>query len=116
MAAKTALPHDLTDLGLAPVVLALDAQLDQLAALDLQGLAHRVALESDRPDWTLPMRSSGLLESIRHGVNCHGWELSWDPRGVRLTHENHSLVLGIPSTFTRYLAGETVTVGVDVLP
>jgi hypothetical protein len=98
-------PHDISDLHLAPVVLALDARLDDLGQLTLHQLAMRVALESDRSDFTRVQREGGLLEAIRHIIDCHGWTLSWDVRGVRLTHAAHSVVLGVPATFTEFLAG-----------
>lgn len=98
-------PHDISDLHLAPVVLALDARMDDLAQLSLPQLAMRVALESNRSDFSRDQRESGLLEAVRHIIDCHGWKLSWDPRGVRLTHGAHSVVLGAPATFTEFLSG-----------
>ena len=40
-------PHDIPDLFLAPVVLAIDAKIEELARLDARQLAYEVALESD---------------------------------------------------------------------
>ena len=74
-------PHDVTDLYLAPVVLAVDARIEQLGQLD----------------------KDGLLRTVTHLVDCHGWESSWDPRGLRLTHDAHTFVLGIPAVFHEYL-------------
>jgi hypothetical protein len=96
-------PHDMTDLYLAPVVLAVDARIEELGHLDKDGLAYEVALESDSPDFTRPFREEALIRTVTHLIDCHGWELSWDPRGLRLTHDPHTLVLGIPAVFGEYL-------------
>jgi hypothetical protein len=102
------LPHDITDLHLAPVVLAIDARITALGALDFETLVLRVALESNCPDWSRDDRERGLLESARHFIDCRGWVLSWDPRGIRLSHDEHSVVLGVPPTFDDYLSGARV--------
>jgi hypothetical protein len=104
----TTLPHDITDLHLAPVVLALDARIEELGALDLKRLRFEVALESDMADWNREMRESGLLTAVQHMIDCHGWQLSWDPRGIRMTHGEHRLVLGVPATFVEFLSGSPV--------
>jgi hypothetical protein len=98
-------PHDITDLYLAPVVLAVDARITELGLLDRNGLAYEVALESDSPDFTRAMREEGLIRTITHMIDQHAWEFSWDERGLRLTHDAHTLVLGIPPVFRDYLAG-----------
>ncbi len=96
-------PHDITDLYLAPVVLAVDAKLETLGHLDRDGLAYEVALESDSPDFTRQMREEALIRAVTHLIDCHDWALSWDPRGLRLTHDTHSFVLGVPAVFLEYL-------------
>ena len=96
-------PHDVTDLYLAPVVLAVDARIDKLGQLGKDGLAYEVALESDSPDFTRRIREDGLIRTVTHLTDCHGWEFSWDPRGLRLTHDAHTFVLGIPAVFLEYL-------------
>ena len=55
------LPHDVSDLYLAPVVLAIDAKLDDLATLEPRPLAQRVAVESNLPDWSREDRERALL-------------------------------------------------------
>jgi len=97
------MPHDITDLYLAPVVLAVDARIDELGHLDKDALAYEVALESDSPGFTRRMREEELIRTVTHLIDCHDWQLSWDPRGLRLTHDAHSLVLGIPAVFREYL-------------
>ena len=96
-------PHDITDLYLAPVVLAVDARIEELGHLDKDGLAYEVALESDSPDLTRRMREEALIRTVTHLIERHGWELGWDPRGLRLTHDAHTFVLGIPAVFLEYL-------------
>jgi hypothetical protein len=100
-------PHDLTDLYLAPVVLAVDARISELGRLDKDRLAYEVALESDSPDYTRAMREEALLRTMTHLIDTHDWDFSWDPRGLRLTHEAHTLVLGIPAVFLEYLEDDT---------
>ena len=99
------LPHDISDLRLAPVVLTLDARIEELRKLDLNELHKHVALVGDRPDTNLELREEGLLAAVSHTIDCHDWTLSWHPRGIQVSHANHHLVLGVPSTFTDYLLG-----------
>jgi len=96
-------PHDIPDLYLAPVVLAVDARIEDLGHLDKDALAYEVALESDSPDFTRAMREEALIRTVTHLIDRHDWELSWDPRGLRLTHDAHTFVLGIPPVFRAYL-------------
>jgi hypothetical protein len=106
-----AMPHDISDLYLAPVVLALNDRIKELSTLSMSELAEHVALVSDTADWTRELREAALLDAVQHGIECHHWELSWDDRGIRMTHDDHELVLGVPATFTQYLAGATVQAG-----
>jgi hypothetical protein len=101
----TSLPHDTTDLLLAPVVLALDARISELGRLDPEQLAMHVALTGDTADWTRQLREQALIRAVSHLIDCHGWELSWDPRGLRVSHGGHTVVLGVPRTFAAYLEG-----------
>jgi hypothetical protein len=98
-------PHDLTDLYLAPVVLTVDARIAELGRLDRDRLAYEIALESDLPGLTRDMREEALIRTVTHLIDTHDWEFSWDPRGLRLTHEAHTFVLGIPAVFLEYLEG-----------
>jgi hypothetical protein len=104
------LPHDVSDLYLAPVILSIDAKLDELGTLDAHALAQRVAIESNRPDWSREEREQALLVSIQHFVDCRGWEMTWDPRGLRLTHAEHTVVLGVPANLAEYLSGAAAVV------
>jgi hypothetical protein len=96
-------PHDITDLYLAPVALEVDARIEELGRLDKDRLDYEVALESDTPDFTPDMRKDGLIRTITHLIDTHNWTFSWDPRGLRLTHGEHTFVLGVPPVFTEYL-------------
>ena len=96
-------PHDITDLYLAPVLLAVDARIEELGRLGKGALAYEVALESDSPGFTRRIREEALIRAVTHLTDCHGWEFSWDPRGLRLTHDAHTFVLGIPAGFHDYL-------------
>lgn len=104
------LPHDVSDLYLAPVVLAIDAKLDALATLEPRALAQRIAIESNAPAWSREDREKGLLVAIQHLIDCRGWTVTWDQRGLRLSHAEHTVVLGLPASFAEYLSG----VGVGV--
>lgn len=96
-------PHDVTDLYLAPVLLAVDAKIEKLGELDKDGLAYEVALESDSLDVTRQMREEALTRAITHLIEMHHWEAGWDPRGLRMTHGVHTFVLGVPAVFHDYL-------------
>ena len=97
-------PHDISDLYLAPVLLAVDAKIEELGKLDKDGLAYEVALESNSLDITRQMREEALIRTITHLTETHHWEFSWDLRGLRMTHDAHTFVLGIPAVFLAYLS------------
>lgn len=97
-------PHDVTDLYLSPVVLGVDARIEELGQLTKDQLEYEVALESGSPDFTRQLKEEALISTITHLLDRHGWEFSWDPRGLRLSHDAHTLVLGIPAVFFEYLA------------
>lgn len=101
----TELPHDVADLYLAPVALQVDARLAELADLTDDKLASRIALDSDQPDWTLELRKEAVLRVVGHLIDLHGWALSWDDRGVRLSHGKHSVVLGTAANVGRFVEG-----------
>ena len=103
----TALPHDIKDVMLAPVALHLDERIQELGRMDLRELAYEVAMLSDRPDRSEAQRRDGLITAISRETDLHGWELSWDPRGLRLRHgaSANTFVLGVPAVFLDYVAG-----------
>lgn len=99
------LPHDASDLFLAPIALAFDRRIDELGRLGPKALRDQIALESDLADWTRGLREEALLGTIGHRIENHDWVLSWDLRGLRLSHQDRHLVLGIPDAFRTFLAG-----------
>jgi hypothetical protein len=101
----TETPRDIADLYLAPVALALETRLDQLGRLSLEELGQLVALDSPGPDRTSTDRQRALLRTITYLIDLHTWSVEWDPRGLRMSHEAHALVLGLPPSFAAYCAG-----------
>jgi hypothetical protein len=77
-----------------------------LAELDRDKLALKIATESDEPDWSPDVREVAVLRTIGHLIDLHGWSLSWEERGVRLSHGKHALVLGVPANVHRYVVGD----------
>jgi hypothetical protein len=98
-------PHDLAELRFAPVVLAIDACIEQLGHLSPFELASRVARVSDSPASTRPFREHGLLIALRQALDTHGWDLSLCDRGVRASHLDRNIVLGLPSSVRAFLDG-----------
>ena len=96
-------PHDLDDLLLAPVALQVEDRLVELGALGRDELPSRLALDSDLPGWDVERRTQQVLVSVRRDLELHGWELSWDPRGIRLRHGVHALLLGLPASLVDYV-------------
>jgi hypothetical protein len=50
------------------------------------------------------MREDALIRTLKHLIDTHQWTLTWDSRGLRLTHDAHTLVLGVPATFGEYVS------------
>jgi hypothetical protein len=100
-----ALPHDVHDLYLAPVVLAVDALVDELGALEPGALAARLAGTSHLADRTRALREAELIQTLRLSTTLHGWELTVEDRGVRLAHDDHSVVIGLSTRLREFLAG-----------
>ena len=100
----TTRPHDVTDLYLAPVLLAIDERLDQFEGLSPKEVEYQVALTTDHQPRDADDRAALLLLSVTHGLDTHGWEASWVPRGLRLSHDDRALALGLPDSLRAYLA------------
>ena len=49
------------------------------------------------------MRGDALIRTVTHLIDCHDWVFSWDPRGLRLTHDEHTFALGILAVFAGFL-------------
>jgi hypothetical protein len=99
-------PHDVTDLYLAPVLLAVDARIEELGELEKGRLAYEVELESDLPGLTRQLREEALIRTITHLTDTHHWTFSWDPRGLRMTHDAHTFVLGVSPVLIDYLGDD----------
>jgi hypothetical protein len=96
-------PRDYADLFLAPVALEVDQRLEHFGGLDRQDLHMRVVVETDSEARDRVQRARDVVNSVTHLLDLHGWTAAWDDRGIRLSHDKHSLVLGVPRTLTAYV-------------
>lgn len=96
-------PHDVSDLYLSPLVLELDRRLQTLSDQTSGQLDEFVALATDREPRDQNGRRLWLLQGVSHLVELHSWEVAWDPRGLRVSHGEHSIVLGVPGSVREYL-------------
>lgn len=96
-------PHDVEDLFLAPVALAVDEALAALAGLSQAELGEAVAVRTNSQPRTDEERRAAMLEAVTHLVDLHQWEATWDERGLALTHSSHGLVLGVPRNVLEYV-------------
>jgi hypothetical protein len=96
-------PHDRTDLYLAPVALELDRRLAAMSGRSREELDVEVAIATDRQPWDADSRRTLLLEALVHLVPLRGWQVSWAERGLRLSHGEHELVLGVPDSVREYV-------------
>ena len=97
-------PHDPTDLLLSPVALAIDERLEELAKLDAAELTRRIAWETNTEPRNSDEAARALVASITYLLDTHGWEVSWDTRGIRLHHAEHDVVLGVPDNLVEFVA------------
>lgn len=97
------LPHDITDLRLAPVTLAVDAAIEDLGRLSVDDLANRIERYRNISDITRENRMHWIIQEIEARAETFEWTLSFDDRGIRLTHKEHSFVLGTPATINAYI-------------
>ncbi len=86
-----------------PVALAVDTRLQELGQLDPEALRFRLTLETNSEPRTRADAIKTILEDAAYLIPTHGWELVWDPRGIRLTHEGHTLVLGVPANAAAFV-------------
>lgn len=89
-------PNNKIDLLLAPVALEIDARLQSLGEMDAEALNFRIALEGNVDLSNASMIHEGVIEASTNGINMHHWLASIDVRGLRLSHDDHTLVLGFP--------------------
>jgi hypothetical protein len=96
-------PHDTHDLYLAPVALELDRRLEEFEGLNGEDVVLRIALTTNRQGRDAEHRAQLTLEAVTHSVDLHGWDVNLTPRGLRLAHGDHQLVLGLPASLRNYL-------------
>lgn len=99
----TTRPHDITDLYMPPVALELDRRLGQLEGLTEAELEFQVTLETDHQPRNAAARPALVLSMLTRDLKTHGWEVSWAPRGLRVSHADHHLVLGVSHNVRAYL-------------
>jgi hypothetical protein len=100
---RVALPTDLTDLSLAPVALALSRRLARLGTLASLDLVRAIALSTDH-DPVPGRRGDLLIEMLDRDLDLHDWGLAWCPSGLRMSHNEHELVLGITPSLRDFLS------------
>jgi hypothetical protein len=103
------LPHDVTDLQLAPVALALDKELQTLGAWEGKELDEQVLISTNRGAGELTTRTGReklLVQVVTAGLELHGWEVTCDERGLRMTHHDNTIVLGLSESLGRFLTVE----------
>ncbi|MBI1378170.1 MAG: hypothetical protein GC157_11905 [Frankiales bacterium] len=93
----------MVDLRLAPVTLAVDRELQRLGDRETDEVRYLVSLGSDMKLRDEEERASALVRAATHTVDLGGWEPSWDGRGLRLTHGEHTLVLGVSATLLDFV-------------
>ena len=49
------------------------------------------------------MREEALMRAVTHLTDTHHWTFSWDPRGLRMSHDAHTFVLGLPAALLDFL-------------
>jgi hypothetical protein len=97
-------PHDPTDLLLSPVALAIDERLEEFASMDATEIARRIVWETNMQPRTAAEARRALVSCLTYLLDTHGWEVSWDSRGIRLHHDDHDVVLGVPDNLLDYVA------------
>lgn len=98
-------PRDLADLYLAPILLAIDERLEELAPLNPGALAFEIVLATNQEPRDVTERPIVLLDALRAGIDLHDWEVSLDSRGLRVERAGRSVVLGLPTNIRDYLVG-----------
>jgi len=98
------IPHDPTDLLLAPLAIELDKRLEAFGALNSKDLILRIVAATDREPSTTEQRQESLHDLLTRDMDMHGWTLAWSDRGLRLSHSEHQLVLGLSSVLRDFLS------------
>lgn len=104
-------PHDITDLYLAPVALDIDAEIATLERCTPDELLTYIVVATNHEPRSAEERRRYFVEAVTHLHEMHGWRATCDARGLRLTHGQHTLVLGLPATALTYLGFSPDTAG-----
>jgi hypothetical protein len=106
-------PRDIADLYLAPVALAIEAELGTLTDLTHHQLLGYIALTTNHQPRSVEERRVDFVDAVTFHLDLHGWRVTVHPRGLQLANGEHTLVLGLPSTVASYLClAEMEAVGV----
>jgi hypothetical protein len=97
------IPRDYSDLFLAPVALQVDQRLAEFAAMERDAVHERVVIETNNEAGTRADRVRDVLDTVTRLIDLHGWIARWDDRGVRLSHGQNTLVLGVPRNLVEYV-------------
>ncbi len=96
-------PHDVTDLYLSPVALELDRRLQAMTARAPHDLDVEVALSTNSEPTIASSRAALMLAHLTRQIELHGWQVSWEDRGLGLRHGEHMLTLGLPDSVRQYI-------------
>lgn len=110
------MPHDRADLLLSPVALAIIERLEDLGRLGARELSRRVSLETNMAPRTVAEAERAALAALTYLIDTHGWDVEWDTRGIRLTHREHEIVLGVPRNLVQYRASADNHRPADTVP
>lgn len=105
MSTPAAAPHDRVDLYLAPVALSVDSWLETHSTMSQDRLKVDIVTSTNRDPQHRVDREEAVIAAMAHDIEAHGWELSLAERGVRLSHRDHGLVLGLPANLNAYIGG-----------
>jgi len=97
------MPQDITDLYLSPVAIAVDKRLEELGQVPDAELKYRFAVETNTSPRTRDEAIAAVVADVAYLIDTHHWQLAWDSRGLRLTHDDHSVVLGVPDNIRDYV-------------
>jgi hypothetical protein len=97
------LPHDTADLALAPVMLHLEHEIAFFSDLSPEEVAHRIVLETNSQPRTYDERRDALVQSLTRFIDLHGWDIAVNERGVRVSHHQNAVTIGLPKSVHAYL-------------
>ena len=97
------MPRDTTDLALAPVVLQVDREIQHYSGLRQDEVVLRVATETNRQPVDFHARRDAMLDALTRFVDLHGWDARINDRGLRLSHGDNAVTLGLPNSIRTYL-------------